>query len=185
MPQLSDVEAVTLTMTTPFAAVPAAALPNFRVSVTLPGSNTSVQHAIRRRRVSTGYFSTLGIRVLQGRELDARDRREADAADVASGIPVVLNRTAAARLFPGVDPLGQRIRAVDEAESFRDEPGSSRETPFYVVGVTEDVGSALMSTEATPTMYWPMTTASFARSTRLGMVLALRATPGRVVRRAV
>ena len=52
--------------------------------------------------VSPRFFQTVGIRVLSGRDFDD--------ADTASGRGVVaVNRTLAARLFPGVDPIGHRI----------------------------------------------------------------------------
>ena len=77
LPQLPEVAALTLAMSPPFADL--VVTPNFRVSVTAPGSDTREQHIILRRRVGTGYFSTLGIPVVQGREIEARDQRHADA----------------------------------------------------------------------------------------------------------
>jgi hypothetical protein len=54
--------------------------------------------------VSTGYVETLGIPVLRGRDLGP--------ADVQNGPRVALvNAEFARRLFPGGDPLGQRINA--------------------------------------------------------------------------
>ena len=186
LPQLPDVEAVTLSTTPPLVG-PAAAAPNFRVSVPIPGSDTTAQHAILRRRVGTDYFSTLGIPVVRGRDLEARDRLSGDTAEGgAQAIPVVLNQAAAAQLFPDGDAIDQRIRAVDEAEVFSDSPGPATgigrgrgETLFYVVGVSADVTAAFMNADAVPTMFWPMTAASFASSAPQGMTLALRAAPGR------
>ncbi len=53
--------------------------------------------------VSEGYFSTLRIPVVRGREFDARDRQGAP-------LTVVINDEVATRYFPGRDPLGQTIR---------------------------------------------------------------------------
>ena len=58
--------------------------------------------------VSPGYFGTIGMRLLRGRDFDARDS--------ASGEPtIIVNETLARTMFPGQDALGRRIR------SWRDE----------------------------------------------------------------
>jgi predicted permease len=55
------------------------------------------------RRVSAGYFRTVGLQLVQGRFF-----RDGDVIDSA---PVVLiNQAAAARLFPGRDAIGAQIR---------------------------------------------------------------------------
>ncbi len=56
-----------------------------------------------QRVVSGEYFTAMGIPVLQGRAFDARD-------DAAAPDRVVISQSAAQRLFPDVDPLGQRLR---------------------------------------------------------------------------
>ncbi|MEJ2217693.1 MAG: ABC transporter permease [Gemmatimonadota bacterium] len=55
-----------------------------------------------RHAVSPSYFRTLGIPILRGRAFDAGDR---------SGAPgvAVISAAFAARLFPGVDPLGKHL----------------------------------------------------------------------------
>ena len=168
--QLPDVEAVTLTFTPPFASLQVP--PNFRVSVPIPGRDTTAQHTILRHTVGTSYFSTLGIPVVRGRDLETRDRRSGDAAERGAGaIPVVLNRAAAARLFPGGDALGQPIRAIGR--------GTGRdETLFSVVGVAEDVKSDFMNANAVPTTFSSMTEASFVRGVPSGTTLVLRAALG-------
>ncbi len=55
--------------------------------------------------VDDHFFATYGVRLRAGRFFDARD---AAGAEVPS---VVIDATAAERLFPGVDPLGRRLRA--------------------------------------------------------------------------
>jgi predicted permease len=54
-------------------------------------------------QVSTGYFETLRIPLLSG-----RDFRETDAA-LAPGV-VIVNQTMGARFWPGQDPLGKRFQ---------------------------------------------------------------------------
>jgi putative ABC transport system permease protein len=53
--------------------------------------------------VSSGYFRTMGIPMLIGREFEQRDR--AGAPQVA-----ILNQTAARQNFPGENPVGKRMR---------------------------------------------------------------------------
>jgi putative ABC transport system permease protein len=57
-----------------------------------------------RPRVSSRYFETMGIRLLDGRFFDERDR--------AGAHPVAIVSTLAARTYwPGVNPLGKRLAA--------------------------------------------------------------------------
>jgi predicted permease len=72
--------------------------------------------------VSPGYFQAMGIPVLRGRPFTDEDR--ADAPGV-----VVVTETTAARLWPGQDPIGQRLR-----EWGREGPGPELE----VVGIVAD-----------------------------------------------
>jgi predicted permease len=51
--------------------------------------------------VTPGYFQTLGIPIVRGRALTAGDRRGVQKV-------MVINQTAAAALFPGLDPVGRR-----------------------------------------------------------------------------
>ncbi len=54
-------------------------------------------------RVNPGYFSTLGVTILRGRDLT---QKECD--DEAAGA-VVINEVLARKIWPGQDPVGQRI----------------------------------------------------------------------------
>ncbi len=54
------------------------------------------------RLATPGYFSTLGIPLLQGRDLEPRDTENAPRI-------TVVNRTLAARFWPGGDAIGKRI----------------------------------------------------------------------------
>jgi predicted permease len=56
--------------------------------------------------VSPGYFASVGIRLLRGREFTAADRRGAPRV-------AIINDALALRLFPGVDPIGQRLHDGD------------------------------------------------------------------------
>jgi putative ABC transport system permease protein len=86
-----------------------------------------------------GYFSTMSIPVIRGREFADTDQKE--------GIRVVLINEAAARMhFPGEDPVGQRIRAL----FLRPDT-----TWLSIVGVVGDVRHSGLDQMARPELYLP------------------------------
>jgi putative ABC transport system permease protein len=79
--------------------------PGFTNSFTIVGREAEARTwpEISIRRVSPGYFDTVGLPLVNGRLL-----RE---ADLTSSPPVVvINQAAAVRFFPGRDPLGAQMR---------------------------------------------------------------------------
>lgn len=78
------------------------------------------QISVRVFRIDPGFFSTMGITLLSGRDLTANEARSA-AANV-----VVVNEYLARRLWPGQNPLGQRLALGAE------------KTTSEVVGVVRD-----------------------------------------------
>lgn len=92
------------------------------------------------RFASPGYFRTMGIPVLQGREFDTRDGR--------NGQPVaIVNETLAAREWPGESALGKRFTF--------DDPTSPEAQWRTVVGVVRDVRHESLDQEKTAEAYWP------------------------------
>ena len=88
-------------------------------------------------RIDAAYFEALGVTLLRGRELDARDR------DSSARVAVV-NETFARRLWPDEDALGRRFRWKTGGD------------PIEVVGVAAD-GKYLMLGEAPrPFVYLPI-----------------------------
>jgi putative ABC transport system permease protein len=73
---------------------------------------------LNQRTVDPEYFKALRIPLRSGRYIDERDRKGAPAV-------VMINETAARRLFPGEDPVGKRIG----------DPGAWN----TIVGVTADI----------------------------------------------
>ncbi|HET7552124.1 MAG TPA: ABC transporter permease [Gemmatimonadaceae bacterium] len=87
--------------------------------------------------VSSGYFETLGIPVLQGRALDAHD-----AANGFRG--VVVNRAFARQWWPNGEALGARIR-------------QSSSDPWYeIVGIVGDVRFRSLDQEPGAAVYFPI-----------------------------
>ena len=84
------------------------------------------------RPVSPDYFASIGIPVLRGRAIDESDRADAPHA-------VVLNETAAERIFPGEDPIGHEVRVGTRFGLGGERAGG---TVVGVVADTRDFGAA-------------------------------------------
>jgi putative ABC transport system permease protein len=93
----------------------------------------------RVRPVWPGYFRTVGVRLVRGRDLSERDRMGAPGA-------VVVNEAFVRRHFPGVDPIGQRIHR----RSWWPEAPES----FEIVGVAADEPFDGLTGEAGPATYF-------------------------------
>jgi predicted permease len=72
------------------------------VEVILAGKPTPTGAAAEWFNVSPGYFNTLGVPILRGRDLDRQD-------SLGSLWPVLVNETFARRYWPGANPVGQRF----------------------------------------------------------------------------
>jgi putative ABC transport system permease protein len=84
------------------------------------------------RTASPEFFRAAGIPLLRGREFAATDRQ-------GSPLVVILNKTLADRLFPGRDPIGQRVAWTGDVLRFINVSGDWR-TVVGVVGDTKDGG---------------------------------------------
>ncbi|HSA56276.1 MAG TPA: ABC transporter permease [Gemmatimonadaceae bacterium] len=102
------------------------------------------------RTASPEYFRAAGISLLEGREFQATDRR--DAARV-----VVLNRALADRLFPNESPIGKRVAWTGEVLRFIGLSGDWR-TVVGVVGNTRDDGP---EAQPAPIMFQPFAQEGF------------------------
>jgi predicted permease len=84
------------------------------------------------RTAGPEYFQAAGIPLLKGRTFYATDRQ-------GSGLVVIINQTLADRLFPGRDPIGQRVAWTGDVLRFIGISGDWR-TVVGVVGDTKDGG---------------------------------------------
>lgn len=89
------------------------------------------------QQVTPGYFRTMGIPVVRGREFTAGDRDDAP-------LVALVNEAAAKKLWPGKNPIGGTVKMLS--------PSSPWAT---VVGVVKDVRSAGYQADVPPTMYFP------------------------------
>jgi putative ABC transport system permease protein len=90
------------------------------------------------RLASPGYFATLGIPLLRGREFTTRDRY--DAPFVA-----VVSESLAKQSFPNEDPIGRRLRCGLDSPNW-----------MTVVGVVGDVRQQSPASAPGPELYMPL-----------------------------
>ena len=92
--------------------------------------------------VAPGYFRTLRVPVMAGRDFHADDQRDSPPV-------VIINETLAQRIFPGENPLGKRIT-----------PGVFIGTPAplerEIVGVVGDVRTDMLATQQPLQVYIPV-----------------------------
>jgi predicted permease len=87
--------------------------------------------------IAPGYFRTLSVPILQGRDITAQD------TDTAPPVAIV-STTFAAKYWPNENPLGKRLQ-------FDDEGGEA----VTVVGLVGDIRGYGLDREAPPTLYFP------------------------------
>jgi predicted permease len=94
--------------------------------------------------VGPGYFSTLGIPLLAGREFTEQDRGAIKYA--------VINESFARHFLPGGDPIGRRFGLVDDKEA--DNPAGSQ-PDIQVVGVIPDTKYRDLRETPPPQAFFP------------------------------
>ncbi len=104
--------------------------------------------------ISPGYFKTLGVPMLRGREFDARDEGAAPAAPkgVNDGrgngySHVIVNESFAKKYFGDRDPVGRHL-------GFGGNPGTP--TPLEIVGVVRDSKYTGVRDEIPRTIFFPL-----------------------------
>jgi putative ABC transport system permease protein len=103
----------------------------------LPGDRPSAGY----RAVSRSYFATMRIPVLRGRGFSDDDREDAPPV-------VVINEATARRLWPGQDPVGQRIKWATGTAAY--------DAQWHtVIGVAADVKSSGLDKPEPPAIYAP------------------------------
>ncbi len=90
------------------------------------------------REASSGYFTTLGAKLLRGRYFT-------DAEDASKPRVVVINQALARQYFPGEDPIGKRMGNTDLA------PNSLKE----IIGIVADIKEGSLNSEIWPAVYDP------------------------------
>ncbi|MGB7758199.1 MAG: ADOP family duplicated permease [Bryobacteraceae bacterium] len=162
--RVNGVRAAALTDSEPFAGL-AGVRANTRVSAPSGDRKSGeVLHSAFRERIGAGYFAALGVPLLAGREFDRRDR-QSDEPPAKTGIPAILNQTAARELFGGDDPIGRPIR--------------DGELNCTVVGLTRDMPPGFLTAKTVATVFVPLTTSAFRGNPAQRSTILVRGTPGR------
>lgn len=98
-------------------------------------------YTVQFRRVSDTYFATMQIAMLKGRVFAASD-------SLSTPLVAVVSRSFADRYWPGVDPIGRRLRR-----------GTSNGALMTVIGIVDDVRDVDLLQPPEPTLYaaWSQT----------------------------
>jgi len=111
-----------------------------RGDIKVDGRTIPPGYLVTKPSVSPGYFRTMGIGIRLGREFTAQD--------ASSSSPVVIvSQSVARQIWPGMNPIGQRI-------SNKDVPGPG--DWLTVVGVVDDVGQTSIDAHREPAIYQPI-----------------------------
>lgn len=95
------------------------------------------QQLAEESTVSPGYFTTLRVPIIMGRDFTEADR-------TSQQNPIIINRTLAERYFPGQNPIGRRLQTGEP----RPEPPDET-----VIGVVGDVKYSGLDGQSVPQAY--------------------------------
>jgi putative ABC transport system permease protein len=102
-----------------------------------------------------GYFRTMGIPIVKGRDFDDRDQH-------GSPRVLIITEEFARQYFPNEDPIGKRLRPGISTYEDEDTPTAvSRE----IVGVVADIRNRNLDTTPKPAYYVPQTQIPFSQAT--------------------
>jgi len=89
----------------------------------------------RWRTVSPGFFASLGVPIIAGRDFDARDRHDTEPV-------VIVSESLARRMFPGQDAVNRHVYWTDPVLEFfsgSDQDKARIKSPHRIIGVTADI----------------------------------------------
>jgi hypothetical protein len=119
--------------------------PMMRPMMRMPGQSGTEQGPLYLK-VAPGFFNTMQIRLLGGRDFAA--------ADLAPDVPsVIVNQAFARKYFPNGDPLGKRFERGDDTGW----------APQQIVGVVVDAKYNSLRETPSPTVYEPLRWVGAAR----------------------
>ena len=155
---VGSVQSMALAAQPPFAVQEGAA----RVTAEQTHGSPRVLDTVVEETVGAGYFAALSEPMLAGREFEERDQVSPSSGGAPRSAPVILNETAARRLFGTDAAVGKRLR--DDNQSLE------------VVGVVHDLKRGLGVSQST--MYLPLTRLDFARPPAGGVTILVRSDAG-------
>ncbi|HEY0783565.1 MAG TPA: FtsX-like permease family protein, partial [Thermoanaerobaculia bacterium] len=143
--QLPDVERVAVGMIVPWRDAGTFG-PGFQFSAEgYAHANGEEDPRARFRTVSPGFFATLGVPLLAGRDFDASDRASSEKV-------VIVSQSLARRMFPTGDALNHHMMWTDPVMKF---VGVS-EGPRRIVGIAADVDDENIVPGPAVTVYHPL-----------------------------
>ncbi len=93
--------------------------------------------------ITPGYFPTLGIPILRGRDFDRHDRE-------GSALVAIVNQAAARMFFPGEDPVGKRMKVW-----------WNHSPVVEIVGIARDIRHSELTSPPDPCLFMPNDQAPF------------------------
>ena len=97
------------------------------------------------RTVSPGFFASLGVPILAGRDFNENDRRDSEKV-------VIVSQSLAQRLFPNQDAVNRKLLWTDPVMKFIGVSTAGRR----IVGVTADIDDENVIPNPTMTVYHPL-----------------------------
>ena len=97
------------------------------------------------RAITPGFFDSLGVPVLAGRDFNDLDRKDKEPV-------AIISQSLAQKMFPGRDPLNRHVWWTDPVLKFI----GIDSTPMRVVGVAADIDDQHVIQMPTLTIYTPM-----------------------------
>jgi putative ABC transport system permease protein len=103
------------------------------------------------RTITPGFFASLGVPIIAGRDFDASDRRSSESV-------VIISQTVAQRMFPNRDAVDRHIILTDPVLKFIPD---FKSTPTRIVGVSADVDDEHIVPGPIMTLYYPFEQVTF------------------------
>ena len=126
--------------------------------------------------VDAGYFRTLGIPLLGGRDFTPQDDR--DSPRVA-----IVSEAFAKRYWPDVDPIGRLVHPPGAWQRRRPGPGGNEDPPYTVIGVARDTKVRTLGEAPRPYLYtaWRQSKARRYHLEEMALVLRTAGDPASLV----
>ncbi len=103
------------------------------------------------RTITPGFFASLGVPIIAGRDFDVSDRRTSEPV-------VIISQTVAERMFPNRDAVDRHITLTDPVLKFIP---SFNAAPTRIVGVSADVDDEHVVPGPIMTLYYPFEQVTF------------------------
>lgn len=179
---LGAVHSIAVSEMTPFASFISVANARFAA----PKSDSDVKQIILsvvRERIGAGYFATLDVPMVRGREFNEQDQRVSPTSGAIQS--AIINETAAREFFGSEDPIGRRIMAdqsmlIDITGMSGDKPiaTTSDRKNYMVIGVVRDIKTGFMASKAMSAVYIPLSVEDYRQAPVSGTTLVFRGDAG-------